>query len=576
MIFQFLASAAAQENEDRARLTKEAKRNKSLRGEYDGRPLIPGFIVDRDKASPTHNHYILYEPHKEVVNRLLASHRQHGEFNRLAHEVEQMRFVFPPFKDWVDKENLAKFEYVRVCAVHGPDRTTRVMGTDGKRHLEHIGCQFKGEECSFIGYHISSIALKDLLITPELMGYWTVEDVVLTDANGEPLRVHERIVDDPADWECAFYRYSPTLLDGSPNPHRINSRATWTAATVKRVDSEPKPLLLDGLLTSPLGTVRHVPSEHAYAVFEKRRVNSHQRSKTLEINDQWLEYEFRRRLLDRIDDTNYEQMLYDALCNTQANNAQALVSVDAQIANYQETIKLNQGKMDTLVATLGDKADKPTLEQYNQNILDARANIAALKAKQKEANAEEQDLCTELWNFRNHGKRTNEKLIRFIRLATSRLTIEEYSSHFITLTVAWCAPFPQVDVCYFYREKGGKVGWSEEDELDLARLYPTADRLELLQRFRQRTWLSMTDHAISKGIERHTRRNSAGFSDPNLSLADWELLQTYGWERKKAAHWRLDVSTAECGDMESSPGRGKRRINISAGDVGSTPIISRL
>lgn len=448
-------------------------------------------------------------------------------------------------------------------------------GTDGKRHHERIGCQFKEPDCKFIGYHISSIALKNLLIAPELMGYWTVEDVVLTDANGEPLQVNERIVDDSIDWEYAFHDLSPTLLDGTPNPNYIDPRSTWTASTVKQKDKEPRALLLDGLLTSPLGTVHHVPSENAYAVFEKRRLNSHQRSKTLEINDQWLEYEFRRRLLDRIEDTDYEQMLYDALRNVQAHNAQALISVDEQLANYQQTIKVKKAQMDAL----GEKFDKQTLEEYNQEIKDARANIAALVAKKNEANAEEQalqDLCTELWNFRNHGKRTNEKLIRFIRLATSKISIEEYSSHFITLTVAWCAPFAQVDICYFYREKGGKTGWSEEEKRDLARLYPDADRRELLERFPTKTWTCIMDRAKSTGIERNTRLNSSGIIDPALSLADWQLLQKYGWKREKGAHWRENVPTSEYGDLESSPRRGKRRINISAGDVGSIPIISRL
>ncbi len=548
MMFQFLANIAARENEDRARLSHEANRNKALRGGYDGRPLIAGFIVDTDKKSPTYGHYIPYEPHKRVVNRLLKRHRQRGEFNQLASEVEKMTVVFPPFEGWVNKESIARFDYVRVCAIHGPDRKTKVKDEDGKWHYEPVGCQFKGEDCKFIGYHISSIALKNLLIAPELMGYWTVDDVVLTDANGELLVVHERIVDDPADWEYAFYRYSPTLLDGSPNPHRINSRATRTAATVKQVDKEPRALLLDGLLTSPQGTVHYVPSEDAYAVFEKRHPNRHRRSKTLTIGARWIEDEFRQRLLDRINDTNYEQMLYDALRNAQANNAQALISVDKQIANYQQAIKIKQAKLDAL----GEDFDKETAQQYNEDIKDARANIAALKAKQNEAAAEEQDLqdlCTELWNFRNHGKRTNEKLIRFIRLATSKISIEEYSSHFIRLTVAWCAPFPQVDVCYFYRETGGKLGWSEEEKRDLAGLYPHTDRRELLERFPTKTWLCIASYAQERGLKRHTGVNTSGIIDHSLSLADWNLMQKYGWAREKGTHWLENVDPEGYGDL---------------------------
>src|SRR5216684_3179994 len=261
-------------------------------------------------------------------------------------------------------------------------------------------------------------------------------------------------------------------------------------------------------ITSPLGTVHSYNG--TYYVSEKRSPNTHQRSKTLTIDAQWVEDEFRRRLLDRIDSTNYEQMLYDALRNVQANNVRALVSVDQQITGYQAEIKKN------------------------------------------EANAEEQDLrdlCTTLWDFRNHGKKNNEQLRRFIKLATDAVIIDEYSSHFIRLTVIWCTPFAQKDVCYFYRENGGKLGWSEEDERDLARLYPAADRLELLQRFYTKTWICIMDHAKSKGIERNTRLNSSGIIGPSLSLADWDLLQKYGWKREKGAHWLIDVPTSECGDL---------------------------
>jgi len=373
---------------------------------------------------------------------------------------------------------------------------------------------------------------------------------ILTDANEQPLVVNERIVDDPTNWEYSFYRLSPTLLDGTPNPHWINPHAGWTAATVKRVDKEPR-TLLEGILTSPTGTV-HLSYDGAYYfVSEKRGPNSHQRKNTLTISSRWVEDEFRKRLLDRIDNTQYEQMLYEALAQIEATNAQALISVNEQIANYQETIKLKQAKLDAL----GPGFDKETAIEYNQAILDARANIAALKAKRDEAAAEEQDLrdlCTELWNFRNHGKRTNLNLRRFIKIITDQVSIDEYSGHFITLTVVWCTPFAQKDVCYFYREDGGRTGWSEEDERDLARLYPTADRVDILKRFPKKTWRCIIRHATKRHMQRNTSQNSSGITDNLLALVDWEVLQQYGWKREKAAHWLLDVPLENNDDLSTS------------------------
>ncbi len=455
LIFQLLANVAARENEDRSKLLHAANKNKALRGEYDGRPLTPGFIVDRDKESPTYNKYIPYEPHKQVVNRLLKRYRQHGQFNQLASEVEKTRVVFPPFADWVDKLNITKFEYVRVCAVHGPDRRTKYKDKDGKWRFKNVGCQFKGEDCKLLGYHISSVALFNLLTAVELMGYWPISGKnpdgttwreVLTDATGQPIVNHESIVDDPADWEFSFNRLSHTTLTGEPNPNRIDPRATWTAASVKQVDRETQ-TLLEGILTSPLGTVHSYNG--TYYVSEKRSPNTHQRSKTLTIDAQWVEDEFRRRLLDRIDSTNYEQMLYDALRNVQTTNVRALVSVDQQIAGYQAEIR----NIEAFILANGARTDQKTLQEFNQTLATDRANLANLETKKNEANAEEQDLkdlCTTLWGFRNHGKKNNEQLRRFIKLATDMVSIDEYSSHFIRLTAVWCTPFAQVETWHVF------------------------------------------------------------------------------------------------------------------------------
>jgi len=73
MMFQMLANVAAKENEDRTRLLHEARGNKARRGEYDGRPARVGFIVDRDKNSPTYGKLIPYEPHAEVASASIGA-----------------------------------------------------------------------------------------------------------------------------------------------------------------------------------------------------------------------------------------------------------------------------------------------------------------------------------------------------------------------------------------------------------------------------------------------------------------------------------------------------------------------
>ena len=172
-----------------------------MRGQYDGRPLTPGFIVDRDKHSPTFGRYIPYQPHQAVVQKLLDRYRELlGQFNLLAREVEQMPVVFPPFADWVDKLDRSMFRFIEVCSVHGPNRQTRVKGKHGKWHFERVGCNLEGPNCQLEGYHIGSEALSHLLQAVELVGYWKVDKAVLTDDSGQPVKNHEGIVDF-SDWE---------------------------------------------------------------------------------------------------------------------------------------------------------------------------------------------------------------------------------------------------------------------------------------------------------------------------------------------------------------------------------------
>ena len=135
---------------------------------------------------------------------------------------------------------------------------------------------------------------------------------------------------------------------------------------------------------------------------------------------------------------------------------------------------------------------------------------------------------------------------------TDTVSIDEYSSHIIRLTVVWCAPFAQVDMCYFFRTGGGRTGWSEQDEADLAALYPHADLADILRRFHTKTWQAIKSYAEERGLERLTRENTSGIGHKELGLswADRELFEQHGWVREKnRAYWRLDVGSEGSGDV---------------------------
>jgi hypothetical protein len=128
----------------------------------------------------------------------------------------------------------------------------------------------------------------------------------------------------------------------------------------------------------------------------------------------------------------------------------------------------------------------------------------------------------------------------------------------ITLTIQWAAPFSQTDVCYIYRDDGGRQEWSEADQFDLATLYPYADRRVILERYPARSWLCIMSYASDRGLVRSTKLNTSGITDRVLSLRDHELLQANGWsldqlsgvkslrdgtEVKDRVYWLYDVPT---------------------------------
>jgi len=534
-MFTILARFAAVENEQRARLANDAKHRKALRGEYDGRPLVVGYIVDRVKLlvdgtpNPTYGKFIEYIPHAKVVRRLYARFRElGGQFNLLAAEVARMDVVFPDFEDWVSELDVSKLQLKKV-----PN-----------------------------GYTISRVGLFHLMTAVEYIGYWKVDGSLLVhEASGIPIVNHAAIVPFD-DWDYAFNHLSFTDLDGLENKQRTHG-STWTPAT-----KQEKKGALHGLLTSPLGTVDCTGGY--YRIAEKREGHS-QRSNTVVIRERLIDSVWYERLSERMREMDNFKFFNTQLRKLKEQHARELVTVPEQLAKYYN----ERAGIQAYIKAVGATADRATLEQYNEDLLQLAAHINELEAKQQAAAVEEE----RVEKLRDRLKRTllgiggsNEYSRNFIQLITDKIMLDEYSAHFLTLTIVWSAPFQQVDICYIYRSEGGHQRWSEQEKGDLAHLYPYADKLELLERFPTRTWSSIANCTHVLGLRRYTERDTSGITNSALSLKDWQLLQEHGWELPEGEYgryWLYDV-------IESPSGRGKRRINISAGDVGSTPIISRL
>jgi len=507
-MFTILARFAAVENEQRARLANDAKHRKALRGEYDGRPLVVGYIVDRVKLladgtpNPTYGKFVEYEPHARVVRRLYRRFRElGGRFNVLAAEVATMPVVFLDFEEWVSELDVSKLQLKKVPG----------------------------------GYTISRVGLFHLMTAVEYIGYWKVDgSLLLENGDGKPVVNHTAIVPFD-DWEYAFNCLSFTTLDGLPNPDRTHG-STWTPAT-----KQEKKGALHGLLTSSHGLVDCTGGY--YRIAEKREGHS-QRSNTVVIRERLIDSVWYERLAERMRELDNFKFFNEQLRKLKEQHAKELVSVPEQLARYYK----ERAGIQAYIKAVGATADKATLQQYNEDLLQLTAHINELEVKQQTAEVEEsrlyrlRDRLTTLLGIGG----SNEYSRNFIQLVTDKIILDEYSAHFLTFTIVWSAPFQQVDTCYIYRSEGGHQRWSEQEKADLARLYPYADKLELLERFPTRTWSSIANCTHMLGLRRYTERDTSGIVNSALSLKDWRLLQEHGWELPESEYeygryWLYDI-----------------------------------
>jgi DNA invertase Pin-like site-specific DNA recombinase len=90
---------------------QRAKEAAALRGLYDGRPILPGFIVDRRRfmngeENPTYKKLIPYEPHATIIRTTFCLYVEYrGDIEKMhAHAPVQ----FPDFDEHVDPVSRAK------------------------------------------------------------------------------------------------------------------------------------------------------------------------------------------------------------------------------------------------------------------------------------------------------------------------------------------------------------------------------------------------------------------------------------------------------------------------------------
>jgi hypothetical protein len=87
-----------------------------------------------------------------------------------------------------------------------------------------------------------------------------------------------------------------------------------------------------------------------------------------------------------------------------------------------------------------------------------------------------------------------------------------------------------VDVTYnILRDFTHTSDWSEEDDLLLAELYPTAPTMDILRAFPDRTWGAIISHAMRRGVRRRIKEpTGVGKAYKKRTLRDLAYEEEHG------------------------------------------------
>ncbi len=148
--------------------------------------MPPGYIVDRDAASPTFERYTVYEPHAAVVRQVFRAVADTGTPTRAARWLRDHGIIFPAFPPELAGEE-------RRSSLTRNARPLRVPG----------------------GFGISPSLVRSIATNPAYQGWWLVEGRVISTNN------HLTIVD-----AATFLLAQERMEQSGRGPRRQPGRAS--------------------------------------------------------------------------------------------------------------------------------------------------------------------------------------------------------------------------------------------------------------------------------------------------------------------------------------------------------------
>ena len=496
-VFMLEAEESARHLEWMKLIMGGARITASGNGYYDGRTLIPGYIVDR--SDPRHKKFIIYEPHARIIRWVFRRYLElDGNFRALCREVERMEYLFPKYEPWVDTTGIRRRK---------DPRTT--LTPEGH-------------------YKPTESGLKSILTNPAYIGWWLPLNGGVIENN------HEPIVDEVL-FAYAHKRLSLYDLKGQrQRPERVTRNGHAQALLKKVIEGT------EGREVYPL-------YDDYVCRVRSSLTSSYDFSVAMKIIDACFQVNFLKRLQD-IDPQRFSDWEEVTEQLTQAREDKRRLIV--------KQMKKAEDRMKEIMQDLTDpeipltKAMKIAYAQEHAGLEKKKAafekELDALDDKPQsdeevlyEINTLIPDIVSE-WQYLSFATR-----MKVVGALTRSVVIDHVTPSWIKMEVIWKLPEWGIDSAHI-RRSTNRSFWTEGEDLLLKQLYPEHDAADLLRAFPDRSWTALQDHARELGVKRlRNHRNSIPASTlyDHLSLDDVEYAKEHGLDASsKSVQWSLRVS----------------------------------
>ena len=469
-----------------------AKHAASDKGYYDGRWVVPGYIVDRNDVD--HKKYMIYLPHAKIVLWLFRRfYELNANFRELCREVEAMPYLFPAFESWVDPKNVRRLHIK--------------MLTEGK----HAGC-----------YMPSSNGLKSILTNPVYLGWWIpIDGGVLKD--NHPAILQEE--------DAYLFWYAHRHLSS----YDIYGERQKPISIIRNGDSDAvlKKVLEDGEGNKIYASVQTRGEDIYFCVDTTGLVYKN----LFSVNVGLVDGAFLPKFFERLQSWQVPHDWKQIIRERQRAKEQSDSHIREELAQAQADWEY---KYNLLTDRKQPKTPR-TIHRLTQECAGLEQKIAEYENLLNEPVEDDElvqhqiiqrlDEVMEQW-----PKMLLKDRLRIVGAFVEKAILMPAAPSWIRLEIRWKRPEWSIDIAHMRRKAHQE--WTEKEEAILRRMYSISLIKDMLEALPLHPWYAIRVHANEMGLSRPRRGANEGVQRFHPCIADLRYAQDNGLDiSKKEVQW---------------------------------------